>query len=144
MAELFIRYTHFVGIFLLVSMLIAENILLSNKLSKKELGKLVVIDGIYGGSAIITLVAGLFLWLSVGKPSEFYSGNPIFHVKLGLFILVGLLSIVPTVFFFKNRNTRQIEITVPNYILSVVKIEVIILLVLPLLAVFMARGYGYV
>lgn len=143
MVEIFIRYAHFVGIFLLASMLIVENILLSNVLSKKELGKLVVIDGIYGASAIITLVAGLLLWLSVGKPSEFYSGNPIFHVKLGLFILVALLSIAPTVFLLKNRNTQQNEIAVPNYILLVAKIEVTTLLVLPLLAVFMARGYGY-
>lgn len=143
MVELFIRYAHFVGIFLLASMLIAENILLSNVLSKKELGKLVVIDGIYGVSAIITLVAGLLLWLAVGKPSEFYSGNPIFHVKLGLFILLALLSIPPTVFLLKNRNTQQNEIVVPSYVLLVAKIEVITLLVLPLLAVFMARGYGY-
>lgn len=34
-------------------------------------------------------------------------GNSLFHAKLGLFILVGLLSILPTVVFIKWRKTLK-------------------------------------
>ncbi|WP_255711989.1 DUF2214 family protein [Marinagarivorans cellulosilyticus] len=140
---LVIRYIHFTAIILLASMLIAENIFFTPKLSSKELRKLVVIDGIYGACAIITLVAGGLLWLSGSKPASFYSSNPIFHAKLGLFVLVALLSIAPTAFLLKNRKTQKSEIAVPNYLLVIVKVEVSMLFILPFLAVLMAQGYGY-
>lgn len=143
MMDLIVRYIHFTGIIILVSMIIAENILLKPKLSREELNKLVIIDGIYGVSALITLVAGLFLWFSASKPAAFYSENPIFQVKLGLFVFVGLLSLAPTIFLLKNRKTQVNEIVVPIHLLLIAKIEVLILFVLPLLAVLMAQGYGY-
>lgn len=142
MLEIFIRYTHFIGIFCLAAMLISENIMLNKQLSRQEFIKLVRIDSLYGLSAMVTLIAGLLLWLWVGKPSEFYSSNPVFHTKLGLFILVALLSVVPTVFFVKNRNITESEILVPGYVVLLARIQLIFLLILPALAVLMARGYG--
>src|SRR5690554_8196329 len=39
----------------------------------------------------LTMAAGLALWLWVGKPAAFFSNNPVFHAKLGLFALVLLM-----------------------------------------------------
>ena len=142
MEELLVRYIHFLGIMLLASMLVTENILLSKNLKRKTVEKLAIIDGIYGLSAIITLSAGLMLWLAVGKPSQFYSNNVIFHAKLGLFVFVGLLSIFPTVFILKQRKSVNGEIVVPSHVILIKRTEAGLLLVLPLLAVLMARGYG--
>src|SRR5690606_32229078 len=96
----------------------------------------------YGLGAMITLSFGLLLWLVVGKPAAFYSSNPIFIAKVGLFVVVGLMSIYPTVFFMKNRNNTAAIITLPKTLLITKRLELLFLTVLPLLAVLMARGIG--
>ena len=140
--ELIVRYIHFTGVILLSSMLVAENVLMGRELDQKTRKSLVSIDRLYGLGAIITLAAGLSLWLWVGKPKAFYSANPLFHAKLGLFVLIGVLSIIPTVFIARSRNANQHIITVPGGILLIKRLELLGLLVLPLLAVLMARGVG--
>jgi len=100
------------------------------------------IDGLYGLAAIMVVGMGLWMWLGpVGKPAQFYSSNPLFHTKVGLFILIGILSIWPTVFFIKNRKGDPTEkIDVPKHIRMLVYLEVGLLAVIPLLAIMMARG----
>lgn len=138
MEEIAFRYLHFLGILALTSMLVAENILISKEVTCSGIKKLSVIDGLYGVSAGVTLVAGLVLWLYVGKPKEFYSGNFIFHIKIGLFFLIALLSIFPTVFFLKNRKKVDESIPVPGPVILIVRLQLVLLLALPLLAVLMA------
>ena len=142
MEELFIRYAHFIGIILLASMLVTENILLSRQLEGATLKTLARIDGLYGLGAVITLVAGLALWVWVGKPKEFYSANPLFHAKVGLFVLIAVMSIVPTFFFARNRNRINEVVAVPSGVMLIKRLELVLLLILPLLAVLMARGIG--
>ncbi|MCB1755349.1 MAG: DUF2214 family protein [Gammaproteobacteria bacterium] len=142
MTEVFIRYIHFIGILSLSSMLVVEHTLLKTQLTIAEVKRLAVVDAIYGLSAVVTFLAGLTLWLWVGKPPAFYTGNPVFHAKLGVFILLALLSILPTVFFLKHRKSGQTHIEVPKMIIHLVRLELVVLLVIPALAVLMAHGYG--
>jgi len=142
MEEAIVRYIHFMGIILLSSMLVAENILISTQLKNDTVKKLVTIDGLYGFGAIVTLTAGLLLWFSVGKPALFYTNNSLFHIKLGLFLLIGLASIIPTVFLFKHRRTTSDIVNIPHYIVFTKRLELLFLLALPLLATLMARGIG--
>lgn len=142
MVDLLVRYGHFLGVFILFATLFAEHLLLKPRVDKATLRKLVVIDGIYGASALLVLVMGLLLWLTVGKPSEFYSGNWILHLKVSLFVLVGLLSIVPTVFYIKHRNTGETHIDVPKKLIMIIRLELMLLVIIPLLAVLMAHGIG--
>lgn len=142
MEELFIRYAHFMGIILLASMLITENILIKRQLDSETFKRLAVIDGLYGLGAVVTLLAGLALWFWVGKPAVFYSGNFVFHIKLTLFVLIALISIYPTVFILRNRNTQEGSTEVPKAILLIKRLEIGLLAFIPLLAVFMARGVG--
>jgi putative membrane protein len=142
MEEAVVRYLHFIGIILLASMLIAENILLSSPLKVGAIKKLVKIDGYYAIGAVITLGAGMFLWLIVGKPKAFYSTNIIFHIKLGLFLLIAFLSIFPTVFLVKNLKNEIGSIVVPNRIIFIKRFELALLCFIPLLATIMARGLG--
>lgn len=143
MEEIIVRYAHFVGIIVLASMVVTENVLISRKLKPGAIKKLAIIDGIYGFGAVLTLVAGLTLWLYVGKPKEFYSGNIIFHTKLGVFALIALMSVIPTVFFLKNRNNAEDVVNVPHHVITIKRIELALLFVLPFLAVLIARGVGY-
>jgi putative membrane protein len=144
-AEIFFRYLHFISIFTIVATLTCEHLLLKKELTRAEIGRLSRIDAIYGVAALTLLGAGLTLWLGgVGKPSVFYSKNWIFHTKITLFVLVGLLSIYPTVFFIKNRKGNQAEIiTIPKTVFMMLRLELLLLFIIPLLAGLMARGVGF-
>jgi len=137
---LIIRYFHFIGIFLVVAALFFEAIVISDELSPKKLKLLAKIDGLYGLGAILTTLMGLWMWLGeIGKPADFYSNNWIFNLKFTLFILVGLLSLYPTIFFVRNAKS-QLAIKVPKMIKLLIYIELAIVFSIPLLAVLMARG----
>jgi putative membrane protein len=143
--EIILRYLHFVCIFAIVGSLVSEHLLLKKELTRSEILRLSKIDAVYGLAAMLLLIVGGTLWLGgFGKPTEFYSQNWIFHTKLTLFILIGLLSIYPTVFFIKNRKGGSGElIKIPNAIFWMLRFELLLLFIIPLLAGLMARGIGF-
>lgn len=142
MEELFVRYLHFIGIIILASSLAIQNILISPAMDQPSFRKIVTVDAIYAIGAIITLIAGLLLWLSVGKPKEFYSTNILFQIKLGIFFFVALLSAIPTIFFQRNKNFKNSTLELPHYLILIKRTEAAFIFLLPLLAVLMARGTG--
>lgn len=142
MTFVLIRYVHFLGIILLASTLFTEHIMLKKVMIPAEMKKLAVVDLIYGISAILVLASGLTLWFAVGKPATFYNSNPIFHTKITLFLVVGVMSIYPTMFILKSRKSKAETIAVPKKIIMMLRIEILLLLIIPLLAVLMAQGYG--
>lgn len=143
--EIFLRYLHFISIFAIVGSLVSEHLLLKKEMTRAEIGRLATIDAIYGLAAITLLTAGLTLWLGAfGKPTEFYSRNWIFHTKITLFVAIGLLSIYPTVFFIKNRKGNKEEVVaIPKSIFMMLRFELLLLFIIPLLAGLMARGVGF-
>ena len=79
----------------------------------------------------------------IGKPAAFYSSNPVFHTKLTLFLIIGIVSIYPSVFLGKNRKGEQSEeVVIPSALVWSVRVELLLLLLLPLLATLMAKGIG--
>ncbi len=140
--DILLRYLHLFAVFILAGSLIIENIAIAKTLAKEDIRQLLKVDAAYGMSAVVVLLCGLALWLWVGKPSEFYTGNPVFHAKLTLFILVGLLSIYPTMFFMKQRKCDSDTIAVPAGVIRILRIELLLVAVIPLLAFLMARGIG--
>lgn len=142
--ELFLRYIHFISIFAIVGSLFSEHLLLRSSLSRMEIKRLSNIDGVYGFAALTLLAAGLTLWLGgYGKPTSFYSQNWIFHTKIGLYVVIGLLSIYATVFFLKNRKGEQEEmVEIPKSIFWMIRIELLLMFVIPILAGLMSRGIG--
>ena len=145
MTDLLVRYFHFLGIFVWVGALGVEAILLADQLSRRTLRQLLRIDRVYGLAAIIVVATGLLQWFVVGKPAEFYTPNPLFHTKVGLAILVGLLSIYPSIFFSKNSKGEDVEImvAVPKRVRQLVYWQLLLMALIPLLAVLMAAGVGY-
>ena len=143
--EIFLRYIHFISILVIVSSLVSEHLLLKKTLTRGEIGRLARIDAVYGIAVLTLLAAALTLWLgSIGKPAYFYTKNWIFHTKLTLFLLVGLFSIWPTIFLIKNRKGDVNEtINIPSSVVMMVRIELTLLLIIPLLAGLMAHGVGY-
>ena len=143
--EIILRYIHFISIFAIVSSLVAEHLLLKKELSRADIGRLSRVDAVYGIAALTLLCAGLTLWLGgFGKPSIYYSKNLIFHTKITFFIIVGLLSIYPTIFFIRNRKGNPDEkVSIPSAIFWMLRIELVLLFIIPLLAGLMAHGVGF-
>jgi len=142
--EITLRYLHFISIFAIVSTVVAEHLLLKPQMTRAELNRLSLIDAVYGLASLVLLGAGLTLWLgAIGKPSEFYTNNWIFITKISLFLCVGLLSLYPTIFFIKNRKGQPEEsIKIPGAIFWMLRIELLLIFIIPLLAGLMSKGIG--
>lgn len=139
-----IKYLHFISIFAIVGALVSEHLLLAPTLPRATIKRLATIDAIYGIAAITVLAAGFTLWFGIGKPAEYYSYNWIFHLKLGLFTLIGILSIIPTLYFNKHRKGDPNDlIEIPPRIIWYVRIELLLLALMPLAASLMAQGIGH-
>jgi putative membrane protein len=96
------------------------------------------------------LFTGLARVLWYGKGLDYYLGNSLFHAKVGLFIVIGLISVVPTFVFLNWRNSLQagevpsVSARQAKLVTGVIRLELLLLLVIPLLAVLMARGHGVI
>ena len=80
------------------------------------------------------------------KGWSFYAHNPVFHVKITLFVLVGLLSIVPTLAFLRWRRAQRADPAARvadaawRRVRGFVIAELVLVALIPLAAVVMARG----
>ncbi len=144
MEDIIIRYLHFISIMVLISALVAEHLLVAKEVPLATFRKLVVIDQLYGIAAVVILATGLTLWFGVGKPASFYSSNMVFYIKICLFVVAGLISLFPTIFIIRHRKTDASVVVMPSYIINAIRVQLVVLLVIPLLAVTMARGYGMI
>lgn len=146
--QILIPYLHYISIMALMGSLISEHLILKPRLSAQQIRSLAGIDFVYGISAILVLVTGLLRWFVYGKGSEFYLSNPLFHTKLTLFVILGVLSIFPTVKFLKWRKQVKkgedpaVEEKTVKRLLMYIRIELLLVAVMPLLAVMIARGVG--
>lgn len=143
-----LAYFHFISIFTLVSTVVAELVLFNRTCSSKTLKLLGRIDSLYGLASILVLGSGFLRVYLTGKGWQYYFSNHIFLTKLGLFIIVGLLSIKPTVTFIKLRKEKvsedgyTFEENKYKSIRKIIIIELILLALIPFLATLMSRGIG--
>ena len=142
MSYILFRYLHFIAIAVLAGAILIENMAISRNISGEDARNLAKVNTAYGLSAVLVFLFGLTLWLWVGKPGEFYTGNTLFHLKLGIFALVALLSIYPTMFFIRHRNSSAQSLSVPAPVIWILRAEIVLLLILPVLAALIARGVG--
>lgn len=139
---------HVIGFMGLAAALSVEAILLRGGASREMLERLVRADLLYGLCALLVLGTGLGRVFWYGKGAAFYLQNWVFHLKVGIFLLVGLWSVLPTVRFLRWRSRCRADGSLPDPVQlaamrRVVFAEVHLVALLPFLAAFMARGYGY-
>lgn len=137
-----VRTLHYVAIFALIGAIVIENMAIKPIITKEDVTNLARVGAVAGLSAVLTLALGLVLWFGVGKPAAFYSSNPLFHGKLGLFALLLLFAAYPAIFFVAQRNVASETIEVPKLVRIFLKCELLIVFVIPFLAFLMARGIG--
>jgi len=143
-----LAYLHFLSIFALAYALLAEWLELRRGADALDVTRLARLDLVYMFAAIAVLATGAARWWYGVKTAAFYTPNPVFHAKLGLFVLVGLLSIWPTMLFIRWRKARIAAPVWPvppdecRRARMLVIAELHLLAIIPLLAVLMARGVG--
>jgi putative membrane protein len=148
LTDALLAYAHFLFIILTAGMLAAELVVCRGPLGAEHARRLARLDLVYFACAMLVLASGLARLYLGAKGAAFYLGNPVFHIKVGLFILVGVLSIPPTLRFIRWR--KQLA-AVPGTSIGAdevkraarfVHLELGLLLLIPFFAALMARGIG--
>lgn len=139
---------HHIAAFAVTATLVYEFLAFRKNLTVQESRRILGVDAAYGISAGILIVVGLLRVFFFEKGSAFYLNNSMYWVKMGLFILVGLLSIYPTVRFLKwrtalNENNAP-EIADDEYkrIRLLLHLELTCIVLILFIAPLMARGIG--
>jgi putative membrane protein len=106
------------------------------------------IDLAYGIAAAVSLCAGIARVVWGIKGSAFYTDNPVFWLKLGLFVLIALISLIPTLGYLRWRRNARAQGVLPGRsevarLRRWVVAQIPLFAGLPLLAVLMARGIGH-
>jgi putative membrane protein len=141
-------FLHFLAVFGVFATLFLEWQTMSPAPTHGEALRIQRCDRWYGQFAMLLVVVGLLRVYFFEKGKAFYFGNPVFNAKMTLFVLVGLVSIYPTMRFIKWRaQTRQgaapvVSATEYRRIMMSLRAELLLLLATALCASLMARGVG--
>ena len=143
-----LAYLHFAAILGVAGLLVAEAALLRGDLGPRNIAVLSRVDVGYFNLAGLALATGVARVFFGAKGAAFYAGNPMFWVKVALFLAVGLVSIKPTIDFIRWRRATRVAAAyaVPaaqaHGARRLVLVELHLLALIPLAAVLMARGIG--
>ena len=141
-------FLHFIAVFGIFGTVFLEWQTMSRNPSHAEARRIQQCDRWYGIFAVVVLIVGFLRVYFFEKGHAFYTASPFFHAKLTLFVMVGLLSIYPTIRFIKWRaQTSQGQapaVSEQEYgrIMAVLRAELLLLLGMALCASLMARGIG--
>ena len=87
-----LHYAHFICIFALASLLTGELFLFRKVFPPGMLHQLQIVDRFYGIAAGFVIASGVSLLFFGLKGAAFYLHNPVFWIKMALFVALGLLS----------------------------------------------------
>jgi putative membrane protein len=145
MSTLF-AFLHHLCAFTLVSAVAIEFALIRGELTLASARRLQVTDLVLGIAAGALLVVGLLRVFFFEKGPEYYRHSHAFHAKLGIFILIGLASIVPTIEFLSWRGALRagqvpvIDAGKRKVVTAIIHGELAGIVVILLCAAIMARG----
>jgi putative membrane protein len=148
MTEALAAYLHYLSIVVTAAILAAELFLYRRDLTLAHARLLQRLDIAYPLAALALLATGLARLFWFGKGPAFYTANPVFWIKMGLFAAVALVSVVPTMHFLRWRGEVRagkapvIAERAFRHVRGHLLLEAALFLAIPLLAVLMARGIG--
>lgn len=146
--EAILAYLHLLAILTMVVFIASEAALCRIEwLNAKVVERLVRLDAIYAGAAVAVLATGVARTIWGVKGTAWYWTNPLLHIKLTLFVVVALLSVGPTRSYLRWRKRLRADGTLPteaevHKTRKLVMIEAHLIALVPLAAVFLARGFG--
>ncbi len=142
-------FLHHAAAFLIVAALMVELVVLKNELTLASARSVLRMDMVYGIAALVLLVVGFVRVFHTEKGSAYYFDSGSFLLKLALFIVVGLLSIYPTIKFMGWRKALRagrvpdLDAATRRKVRMLIHVELTLLFVIMLMAIMMARGVGY-
>lgn len=146
--DLALAIVHHLLIFALAGIIAFEVGVIKPGLSTKDIARLGRADMWYGILAALIIIVGFSRAIWFAKGWAYYSVNHFFWAKIGAFLIVGLLSIQPTLSILRWRRAQK---TNPSFLPddSAIKtvrhflwLEVFFFAWIPIFAAAMARGYG--
>ena len=135
---------HHLVVFALLAVLVTELALVRPEMDHRDVTLVARVDVAYGALAALALLLGLARAVYAAKGWGFYGSNLFFWLKLGIFVLIGVLSVPPTLKFIRWRREQHLPddgevAAVRRYLWG----EFALFAVLPVCAAAMARGYGF-
>lgn len=149
MTDLLLAILHHLFVFALFAIFAVQMALVRPGLDASTVSRLARLDGAYGGLAMAIIVVGFARALFGLKGWDYYSTYWVFWVKVGAFLLVGALSVPPTLRFRRWLGAAKADSSyaVPDAEVAAVREwlrrEGLVLLLIPILAAMLARGVGY-
>ena len=146
LTESLLAYAHFVAILTLVVFLTSETALCRPEwMNADVVRRLTRLDMLYMFAAIAVLLTGLARTAWGMKGVGWYWHQPLLHLKLTLFVVVGLLSIKPTLHFRQWRKQLEATGVLPSAddvrgVRRWLMIQAHLVVLIPLAATMLARG----
>ncbi|MDF1486282.1 DUF2214 family protein [Ramlibacter sp. H39-3-26] len=146
--EALLAYAHLLAILTMVVFISSEAALCRAAwLNAAVVERLARVDMVYGIAAVAVLATGIARTWWGAKGTAWYWTNPLLHIKLTLFVVIGALSIVPTLRYLRWRKALRAGGGLPGEAevrgtRRIVMAQAHLLALIPLAAVFMARGFG--
>lgn len=143
-----LSFLHFLFALILVGALAAELFILRLPVDANVAKRLSRIDLFCGVSALGVLIVGFARAIWAAKGWDYYSAQPFFWAKIAVFAVIGLISIMPTLTFFRWARAARVDaaFVAPEGEVKTthrwLMIEVHLLALIPLFAALMARGVG--
>ncbi len=141
-------FLHHLFAFTLTACLVYEFVAYRKGMGIEEARRIQRVDLVYGISAGLLLVVGLMRVFFFEKGVNFYIHSPFFWVKMTAFLIVGLLSIDPTIRYIRWNNVikenKAPEVSDAEFKRTrlVLWLELAGIVVILLAAPMMARGVG--
>jgi putative membrane protein len=139
-------FLHHLAAFTLVAAVAVEFVLIRGELTLSSARRLVATDAVLGAAAMVLLVVGLLRVFYFEKGATYYFHSHAFLTKFTLFILLALLSAIPTVEFLSWRAALKADqLPRPDtkklrMITGVIHAELTGIVIILLSAAIMARG----
>lgn len=146
--DLILASAHHLAVFTLVGLFAAEFAMLRPGLAGPRIGQLARIDGAYGAVAGLVIVVGVLRVIFGAAGWQYYVSNPMFWGKMAAFLIMGLLTVPPTMAVRRWANAAKIEDGYQPPASEIagnrryIHLQAAILLFIPIFAAAMARGYG--
>jgi putative membrane protein len=146
--DLILASAHHLAVFTLVGLFAAEFAMLRPGLSGPRIKQLAGIDAAYGAVAGIVIVVGIVRVIFGQSGWQYYVGNHMFWGKMGAFLIMGLLTVPPTMAIRRwlKASNADAGYEIPAAEIATnrrfIHLQAGILLFIPIFAAAMARGYG--
>ncbi len=146
--EAVLAYLHLLAILTMVVFISSEAALCRVQwLNAAVVERLAKIDRVYGIAALGVIATGIARTVWGIKGTAWYWSNPLLHVKLTLVVVIAVISIFPTLTFMRWRKALRRNGALPDEAeirktRKLVMVQAHLIAIVPLVAVFLARGFG--